>query len=98
MARNTVADAYAALVAQGWLTARRGSGTRSRSGPPPRNRGAERPGMGGIHEPFPWVNLAYPPAPPPNPPRPPGRAEPRRGVKPVTHARPDPVRPVACNP
>ncbi|MFD4524505.1 PLP-dependent aminotransferase family protein [Streptomyces sp. NPDC058470] len=28
IARNTVADAYAALVAEGWLTARQGSGTR----------------------------------------------------------------------
>ncbi len=28
MARNTVADAYAELIAEGWLTARQGSGTR----------------------------------------------------------------------
>ncbi|MFF9169107.1 MULTISPECIES: PLP-dependent aminotransferase family protein [unclassified Streptomyces] len=28
LARNTVADAYAGLVAEGWLTARQGSGTR----------------------------------------------------------------------
>ncbi|MEU8531289.1 winged helix-turn-helix domain-containing protein, partial [Streptomyces sp. NPDC048629] len=28
IARNTVADAYADLVAEGWLTARQGSGTR----------------------------------------------------------------------
>src|SRR5580704_18940639 len=28
LARNTVAEAYAQLVAEGWLTARRGSGTR----------------------------------------------------------------------
>ncbi|MFC8429819.1 PLP-dependent aminotransferase family protein [Streptomyces sp. NPDC057253] len=45
VARNTVADAYAELVAEGWLTARQGSGTRvaertrplrtaDRSGPP----------------------------------------------------------------
>ncbi|MFE4719311.1 GntR family transcriptional regulator, partial [Streptomyces sp. NPDC056728] len=27
VARNTVADAYAELVAEGWLTARQGSGT-----------------------------------------------------------------------
>ena len=27
IARNTVADAYAQLVAEGWLTARQGSGT-----------------------------------------------------------------------
>ncbi|MFB7516883.1 PLP-dependent aminotransferase family protein [Streptomyces sp. NPDC056144] len=39
MARNTVADAYAELVAEGWLTARQGSGTRvaeRRPAPPPR--------------------------------------------------------------
>ncbi|MBO1335368.1 PLP-dependent aminotransferase family protein [Streptomyces sp. VRA16 Mangrove soil] len=37
VARNTVADAYAELVAEGWLTARQGSGTRvaERAGPPP---------------------------------------------------------------
>ncbi|GHF68041.1 MocR-like pyridoxine biosynthesis transcription factor PdxR [Streptomyces thermodiastaticus] len=36
VARNTVADAYADLVAEGWLTARQGSGTRvaDRSVPP----------------------------------------------------------------
>ncbi|WP_406427490.1 PLP-dependent aminotransferase family protein [Streptomyces sp. NBC_00147] len=36
IARNTVADAYAELVAEGWLTARQGSGTRvaERAGPP----------------------------------------------------------------
>ncbi|WP_138895351.1 GntR family transcriptional regulator, partial [Streptomyces chryseus] len=28
LARNTAADAYAELVAEGWLTARQGSGTR----------------------------------------------------------------------
>ncbi|MGW0423480.1 MocR-like pyridoxine biosynthesis transcription factor PdxR [Streptomyces sp. NPDC003015] len=35
VARNTVADAYAELVAEGWLTARQGSGTRvaERTGP-----------------------------------------------------------------
>ncbi|MFH8991988.1 PLP-dependent aminotransferase family protein [Streptomyces sp. NPDC017940] len=37
IARNTVADAYAELVAEGWLTARQGSGTRvaERAAPPP---------------------------------------------------------------
>ncbi|MFI6487982.1 PLP-dependent aminotransferase family protein [Streptomyces sp. NPDC050564] len=36
VARNTVADAYAELVAEGWLTARQGSGTRvaERAAPP----------------------------------------------------------------
>ncbi|MEU5167263.1 PLP-dependent aminotransferase family protein [Streptomyces mutomycini] len=43
IARNTVADAYAELVAEGWLTARQGSGTRvaQRATPPgPAGRGA----------------------------------------------------------
>ena len=37
IARNTVAEAYAELVEEGWLTARRGSGTRvaARATPPP---------------------------------------------------------------
>jgi GntR family transcriptional regulator/MocR family aminotransferase len=52
VARNTVADAYAELVAEGWLTARQGSGTRvadraepprsaarTTAGAPPRARG-----------------------------------------------------------
>ncbi|GAA5059013.1 MocR-like pyridoxine biosynthesis transcription factor PdxR [Streptomyces similanensis] len=34
VARNTVADAYADLVAEGWLTARQGSGTRVATGVP----------------------------------------------------------------
>ncbi|MCC3775254.1 GntR family transcriptional regulator, partial [Streptomyces sp. UNOB3_S3] len=36
LARNTVADAYGELVAEGWLTARQGSGTRvaPRTAPP----------------------------------------------------------------
>ncbi|MFI9600057.1 PLP-dependent aminotransferase family protein [Streptomyces sp. NPDC052043] len=40
LARNTVADAYAELVAEGWLTARQGSGTRvaERAAPPKRAR------------------------------------------------------------
>ncbi|MDL2077679.1 PLP-dependent aminotransferase family protein [Streptomyces sp. GXMU-J15] len=50
IARNTVADAYADLVAEGWLTARQGSGTRvaeDRSTPPtpavPTRRARPRP-------------------------------------------------------
>ncbi|MGW1028073.1 MocR-like pyridoxine biosynthesis transcription factor PdxR [Streptomyces sp. NPDC002577] len=50
IARNTVADAYADLVAEGWLTARQGSGTRvaerpvpAPSSPAPRRRAAGRP-------------------------------------------------------
>lgn len=50
IARNTVADAYADLVAEGWLTARQGSGTRVAeravprpAGPAPRHRAAGGP-------------------------------------------------------
>ncbi|MFB8757198.1 MocR-like pyridoxine biosynthesis transcription factor PdxR [Streptomyces nigra] len=44
VARNTVADAYAELVAEGWLTARQGSGTRvaERTRKAERTRVAER--------------------------------------------------------
>ncbi|MEV6757741.1 PLP-dependent aminotransferase family protein [Streptomyces sp. NPDC051214] len=44
IARNTVADAYAELVAEGWLTARQGSGTRvaERAAPPTRARVPKR--------------------------------------------------------
>ncbi|WP_406732304.1 PLP-dependent aminotransferase family protein [Streptomyces sp. NBC_01794] len=48
IARNTVADAYAELVAEGWLTARQGSGTRVAhlaSPPQGRRRGAPVPGQ-----------------------------------------------------
>nr|WP_239065309.1 PLP-dependent aminotransferase family protein [Streptomyces sp. S4.7] len=38
VARNTVADAYAELVAEGWLTARQGSGTRVARRAAPRTR------------------------------------------------------------
>lgn len=40
LARNTVADAYAELIAEGWLTARQGSGTRvaERAAPPRHSR------------------------------------------------------------
>jgi GntR family transcriptional regulator/MocR family aminotransferase len=43
VARNTVADAYAELTAEGWLTAQRGSGTRVAKRAPAR---ATDPGMG----------------------------------------------------
>ncbi|WP_405934458.1 PLP-dependent aminotransferase family protein [Streptomyces longwoodensis] len=50
IARNTVADAYADLVAEGWLTARQGSGTRvadravpAPPAPPPHPRAPGRP-------------------------------------------------------
>ncbi|ROO84436.1 GntR family transcriptional regulator/MocR family aminotransferase [Actinocorallia herbida] len=53
IARNTVAEAYAELVAEGWLTARQGSGTRvaRRSAPPPPvRRAASAPRRGPIHD------------------------------------------------
>ncbi|MEH0445938.1 PLP-dependent aminotransferase family protein [Streptomyces sp. B21-102] len=45
VARNTVADAYTDLVAEGWLTARQGSGTRvsERHVVPPANSAPHRP-------------------------------------------------------
>ncbi|MEV6326544.1 PLP-dependent aminotransferase family protein [Streptomyces sp. NPDC051909] len=54
VARNTVADAYAELVAEGWLTARQGSGTRVAQRSAPRRPGSRAaasrragPGRGG---------------------------------------------------
>ncbi|OON74416.1 MocR-like pyridoxine biosynthesis transcription factor PdxR [Streptomyces tsukubensis] len=45
IARNTVADAYADLVAEGWLTARQGSGTRVATRTAPRTEpSSARPG------------------------------------------------------
>ncbi|GAA2784975.1 PLP-dependent aminotransferase family protein [Streptomyces showdoensis] len=44
VARNTVADAYAELVAEGWLTARQGSGTRVARRSVPRRPAPARPG------------------------------------------------------
>ena len=44
IARNTVADAYAELVAEGWLTARQGSGTRVAERAAPRRPAPPRPG------------------------------------------------------
>ncbi|MFF9338726.1 PLP-dependent aminotransferase family protein [Streptomyces sp. NPDC014773] len=46
VARNTVADAYAELVAEGWLTARQGSGTRVALRAGPRPAGAPESGSG----------------------------------------------------
>ncbi|MET7544244.1 PLP-dependent aminotransferase family protein [Streptomyces sp. NPDC005479] len=43
IARNTVADAYAELVAEGWLTARQGSGTRVAQRAEPRRPAATAP-------------------------------------------------------
>ncbi|WP_030678217.1 GntR family transcriptional regulator, partial [Streptomyces rimosus] len=42
IARNTVADAYAELVAEGWLSARQGSGTRVARRAEPRRPVTER--------------------------------------------------------
>jgi hypothetical protein len=66
IARNTVADAYADLVAEGWLTARQGSGTRvaERAGrpahgrPPPRRLRPAAP---------PTTSSPAPPTSPPSP-------------------------------
>ncbi|MFI1026641.1 PLP-dependent aminotransferase family protein [Streptomyces sp. NPDC020951] len=44
VARNTVADAYAELVAEGWLTARQGSGTRVADRAQPLRRTERTPG------------------------------------------------------
>ncbi|WP_439959955.1 GntR family transcriptional regulator, partial [Streptomyces griseorubiginosus] len=43
LARNTVADAYAELVAEGWLTARQGSGTRVAERAEPLRHAGKRP-------------------------------------------------------
>lgn len=43
VARNTVADAYAELVAEGWLTARQGSGTRVAERAEPLRHAGKRP-------------------------------------------------------
>ncbi|MGC0332699.1 GntR family transcriptional regulator/MocR family aminotransferase [Streptomyces sp. SAI-170] len=44
VARNTVADAYAELVAEGWLTARQGSGTRVADRAEPVRHAMRKPG------------------------------------------------------
>nr|WBO77321.1 PLP-dependent aminotransferase family protein [Streptomyces sp. SBE_14.2] len=44
IARNTVADAYAELVAEGWLTARQGSGTRVAEWAAPSRHAGKAPG------------------------------------------------------
>ncbi|MDT3396241.1 PLP-dependent aminotransferase family protein [Streptomyces sp. B1866] len=53
VARNTVADAYAELVAEGWLTARQGSGTRvaRRAVPPVSPVRPVPPGADGVRTP-----------------------------------------------
>ncbi|WP_377270926.1 PLP-dependent aminotransferase family protein [Peterkaempfera sp. SMS 1(5)a] len=64
LARNTVADAYGQLVAEGWLTSRQGSGTRvadqAEPGPPPPRRPLRRPDIGDPFEPYPSDGPAFP--------------------------------------
>ncbi|MDK1476201.1 PLP-dependent aminotransferase family protein [Streptomyces sp. 549] len=52
LARNTVADAYAELVAEGWLTARQGSGTRVAARPAPLTATPGGPPPAGASEPL----------------------------------------------
>ncbi|WP_149184999.1 PLP-dependent aminotransferase family protein [Streptomyces sp. TRM49041] len=54
VARNTVADAYAELVAEGWLTARQGSGTRVARRATPRTPAVAHATSG----PLPWQRTA----------------------------------------
>ncbi|MEU3155904.1 winged helix-turn-helix domain-containing protein, partial [Streptomyces griseus] len=80
VARNTVADAYAELVAEGWLTARQGSGTRvARRSAPRRKDPAAGPAPPGRARAganpdtrAPGPSAFPPPPPPPAPPQPPG--------------------------
>lgn len=56
IARNTVADAYAELVAEGWLTARQGSGTRvAQRAEPPRAESTRATGGAAGRAPLPTV-------------------------------------------
>ncbi|MFK4184694.1 PLP-dependent aminotransferase family protein [Streptomyces sparsogenes] len=66
LARNTVADAYAELVAEGWLTARQGSGTRvaPRADPPPPSRRTERAQPTQPTQPTKLTQPTKPPTPP----------------------------------
>ncbi|MFF0158886.1 PLP-dependent aminotransferase family protein [Streptomyces sp. NPDC005263] len=64
IARNTVADAYADLVAEGWLTARQGSGTRVATGAAPRTTPGRRdpaagPPTGAARRPRASARFAY---------------------------------------
>ncbi|MFD4597101.1 PLP-dependent aminotransferase family protein [Streptomyces sp. NPDC058464] len=59
IARNTVADAYADLVAEGWLTARQGSGTRVATGVVP-VRQAETPAGTAAHRPVYDLRAGFP--------------------------------------
>ena len=61
IARNTVADAYADLVAEGWLTARQGSGTRVAMGvtPTPLRQWGSTVGRPSAPAPRPRTRAAY---------------------------------------
>ncbi|MFE7515270.1 GntR family transcriptional regulator, partial [Streptomyces sp. NPDC057540] len=60
MARNTVADAYAELVAEGWLTARQGSGTRVARRTAPRPPAPPAPPPPVWRKPHEWVSSGTP--------------------------------------
>ncbi|MFG3036830.1 PLP-dependent aminotransferase family protein [Streptomyces sp. NPDC048330] len=66
MARNTVADAYAELVAEGWLTARQGSGTRVARRAASRRPPVRTPGPGSVRAPGPAARRGSVPQPPPS--------------------------------
>ncbi|MEV8587894.1 PLP-dependent aminotransferase family protein [Streptomyces sp. NPDC051180] len=66
MARNTVADAYAELVAEGWLTARQGSGTRVARRAASRRPPVRTPGPGPVRAPGPAARRGSVPQPPPS--------------------------------
>ncbi|MCS0637065.1 PLP-dependent aminotransferase family protein [Streptomyces sp. LP05-1] len=62
IARNTVADAYAELVAEGWLTARQGSGTRVAERADPRRADQRRSGSAPVPPaPERWRSPFHPP-------------------------------------
>jgi GntR family transcriptional regulator / MocR family aminotransferase len=97
LARNTVADAYGQLVAEGWLTARQGSGTRVAerpAGPPPPSRaaapGSARPHRSAAHRSAAHRPVAHRSAPhrPASGPAAPQRPGPNPGAAPAVTAEP----------
>ncbi|MEW2562819.1 PLP-dependent aminotransferase family protein [Streptomyces griseorubiginosus] len=82
VARNTVADAYAELVAEGWLTARQGSGTRVAE--------QTRPPHTAVRPKRPTANATRPPDRQP-PQRPHASPHPSPGPRPRPRPRPRPV-------
>ena len=90
VARNTVAEAYGQLIAEGWLSAERGSGTRVAAGPPrsrisppppPRRRATRATTCGRAHPTCP------PSRAPPGSPRRGGRCWPRPATRSATATR-----------